>query len=137
MEVSDIENDAIKGKTTIVIQGGTNTSTTTKITFSSPLPQATETSSTVSIVGNAGITNAKVEIILNGTKIKEEKANENGDFTTSLTDLEAGSYTLQAQVKDIEGGMAAQSDTITFTYQPTQFGDIQAFDVLPSKTLKQ
>jgi hypothetical protein len=83
------------------------------------------------------VKNAKVEILLNGTKIKEEKANENGDFTTYLTDLTAGSYTLKAQVKDIQGGVAAESEALAFIYQPTQFGDIKAFDVLPSKTLKQ
>lgn len=137
VQVSDIENDAIKGKATITIAWSQATTSVSKITFSSPLPSATETSSTVSVVGNAGIKNAKVDIILNGTKIKEEKANDNGDFTTYVTDLTAGEYILKAQVKDIQGAVAAESESVPFTYQPAQFGDIQAFDVLPSKTLKQ
>jgi hypothetical protein len=83
------------------------------------------------------VKNAKVQILLNGTKVKDEQSNQNGDFTSFLTDLEAGEYTLQAKVQDVNDKVVAQSQTISFTYQPMQVGVLQAFDILPSKTLKQ
>jgi hypothetical protein len=48
-----------------------------------------------------------------------------------------GEYTLQAKVQDVNDKVVAQSQTISFTYQPMQVGALQAFDILPSKTLKQ
>lgn len=81
--------------------------------------------------------NAKVQILVNGSKVKEEPSNQNGDFTSFLTSLQPGQYTLKAVVKDLNDEIIAQSADLKFTYQPTQVGDIQSFDVLPSKALKQ
>jgi hypothetical protein len=54
-----------------------------------------------------------------------------------LTALQPGQYALKAVVKDIDDKVLSESELLSFTYQPTQVGDIQSFDVLPSKTLKQ
>lgn len=138
VQVSDIENEAIKGQAQITIQAWSTQNTTQNVmTISSPLPNSTETNSTVSIVGNAWVKNAKVQVLLNGVKVKEEQSNQNGDFTTFLTDLKPGQYTLKTLVKDVSDQTVAASADIQFTYQAASLGDIQAFDVLPSKTLKQ
>ncbi len=139
VQVSDIENEAIKGQTQITVQEWSSPTTSQNtMTISSPLPDSTETNTTVSVVWNAGVKNAKVQILLNGTKVKEEQSNQNGDFTTFLTDLTPGQqYTLKTLVKDVSDKTIAQSADIPFTYQATSLWDIQAFDILPSKTLKQ
>ncbi len=138
VQVSDIENEAIKWQAQIVVQAGSTEPTTQgTMTISSPLPNATETNSTVSVVGNAWVKNAKVEVMLNGTKVKEEQSNQNGDFTAFVTDLTPWQYTLKTVVKDVNNNVLASSADIPFTYQTAQLGDIKAFDVLPSKTLKQ
>lgn len=138
VQVSDIENEAIKWQAQIVVQAGSTEPTTQgTMTISSPLPNATETNSTVSVVGNAWVKNAKVEVMLNGTKVKEEQSNQNGDFTAFVTDLTPWQYTLKTVVKDVNNNILASSADIPFTYQAAQLGDIKAFDVLPSKTLKQ
>ena len=138
VQVSDIENEAIKWQAQIVVQAGSTEPTTQgTMTISSPLPNATETNSTVSVVGNAWVKNAKVEVMLNGTKVKEEQSNQNGDFTAFVTDLTPWQYTLKTVVKDVNNNVLASSADIPFTYQTAQLGDIKAFDVLPSKILKQ
>lgn len=138
VQVSDIENEAIKWQAQIIIQAWSTQNTTQNVmTISSPLPNSTETNSTVSVVGNAWVKNAKVQVLLNGVKVKEEQSNQNGDFTTFLTDLKPGQYTLKTLVKDVSDQTVAASADIQFTYQAASLGDIQAFDVLPSKTLKQ
>jgi hypothetical protein len=137
LQVSDIETDTIKWQTSITIQAWDTQQGAKSITFSSPLPGSTETNSTVSVVWNAWVKNAKVQILLNGSQVKEEQANANGDFTSFLTALTPGEYTLQAKVQDVSDKVVAQSQTIPFTYQPTAVGALQAFDILPSKTLKQ
>ncbi|MEI7477567.1 MAG: hypothetical protein WCJ81_03460 [bacterium] len=52
--------------------------------------------------------------------MKEEQSNANGDFTSFLTNLSGGKYTLQAQVQDVNDAIVAQSQAISFTYQPPQ-----------------
>jgi uncharacterized protein YfaT (DUF1175 family) len=138
IEVSDENNSEVRWETSLIVEAwSTNTQPKNTITFSSPIQNGTETSSTISVVGNAWVKNAKVQILLNGTKVKEESSNQNGDFTAFLTALQPGQYILKAVVKDINDALLAESADLTFTYQPTQAGDIQSFDVLPSKTLKQ
>jgi hypothetical protein len=75
--------------------------------------------------------------MLNGAKVKDETSNQNGDFTSFLTSVTPGQYTLSAQVKDINDAIIAKSADVKFTYQPGDLGDVESFDVLPSKTLKQ
>lgn len=138
IDVTDENDTNVGGQATIVVDAQSTTQTTTNtITFSSPVKNGIETSSTVSVVGNAWVKNAKVQILLNDSKVKEELSNQNGDFTSFLTSLQPWQYALKAIVKDIDDKTLAESELLSFTYQPTQVGDIQSFDVLPSKTLKQ
>jgi hypothetical protein len=138
IEVSDIESDSIKWQASITIQAwNAQSATLQKITFSSPLPNSTETTNNIAVVGNASVKNATVEFQLDGAKVQEGKTNANGDFSIYLTDVAVGQHTLPATVKDIEWTLIAQSDAVTFTYQPSAIWDILSFEVLPSKTLKQ
>lgn len=138
VSVSDIYNEAIKWEAKVTITTATTTSSSTSpITFSSPLPNATETNNVVGVIGNTSVKNAKVQILVDGVKLSEEQASANGDFTSFLSDLKPGSHNLQAQVYDINDKIVAQSESISFTYQPPQAWGIEEFNVLPSKTLKQ
>lgn len=138
IDVSDENDTNIEWQATVEVDAKAATQQTAgAITFSSPVKDGTETSSTISVVGNAWVKNAKVQIMLNDVKVKEELSNQNWDFTSFLTALQPWQYALKAVVKDIDDKILAESDLLSFTYQPTQVGDIQSFDVLPSKTLKQ
>ncbi len=137
IDVTDENDTNVWWQATIIVDAQSATQTTSTITFSSPVKNGIETSSTISVVGNAWVKNAKVQIFLNDSKVKEELSNQNGDFTSFLTSMQPWQYALKAIVKDIDGKTIAESELLSFTYQPTQVGDIQSFDVLPSKTLKQ
>lgn len=138
ISVSDYNNETLAWKTSFKVdQAWSNTSSQNTITFSSPVANGTETSATITVVGNAGVKNAKVEIMLNWAKVKDETSNQNGDFTSFLTSITPGQYTLSAQVKDINNTVIAQSADVKFTYQPWSLGEVESFDILPSKTLKQ
>lgn len=138
IDVTDENDTNVAWQATIVVDAqATSQQTPSVITFSSPVKNGIETSSTISVVWNAWVKNAKVQILLNDSKVKEEQSNQNGDFTSFLTSLQPGQYALKAIVKDIDDKTLAESELLSFTYQPTQVGDIQSFDVLPSKTLKQ
>ncbi|MBP6086478.1 hypothetical protein KA478_04880 [Patescibacteria group bacterium] len=86
IDVSDKDDANIKGQATLVVDTASQTTQPqSTITFSSPSKNGTETNSTISVVGNAGVKNSKVQILLDGTKVKEEQSNQNGDFTSYLT----------------------------------------------------
>lgn len=140
LKISDVQNDSVRGEAKITVTSSATTPTgggSNSITFASPLANAVETNSVVSVVGNTSIKNAKVQILVDGKKVAEEQSSGNGDFTSFLTDLTPGSHTLQAQVYDINNTVVGQSDTISFTYQQATAGSIEQLDILPSKTLKQ
>lgn len=138
ISVSDYNNESVAWQASFKVDPAwSNTSSQNTITFSSPVANGTETSATITVVGNAGVKNAKVEIMLNWAKVKDETSNQNGDFTSFLTSVTPGQYTLTAQVKDINNSVIAQSAELKFTYQPWTLWDVESFDVLPSKTLKQ
>lgn len=137
VRIEDINNDNIFWETKIEVSAKANEEVDSTITFSSPTKNWVETSNTVTIVWNAWVKNAKVQLMLDDAKIKEEMSNQNGDFTSFLTLLQPGPHTLKAMVQDIDGKIVAQSEVLAFTYQPWQWGDIQSLDITPSKTLKQ
>lgn len=137
VKVEDFNNENIVWQANVEVSASSVQWVENAITFSSPIKNGTETSSTVTVVWNAWVKNAKVQIILDGVKVKEETSNSQGDFSSFLTLLSPWAHILEAKVSDIDGKILAQSESHPFTYQPQQWWSIQSIEVLPSKTLKQ
>lgn len=138
VSVFEIQDESIKGQTKITISSSAQPVTSTsEITLSSPLPDTTETSSVISVIGNAVLPNAKVQVFIDGEKMSEGQSTANGDFAAYLTDVTAWAHTLVARVFDINNEVIAESNPLTFSYKTLVGGDLWDLQVLPSKTLKQ
>lgn len=137
IKASEIINEDVKGSATLVVNGGSQSTTLGTVSISSPSPSSTETNKTINVVGNSSLKNSPLQIYINGIKVKEDLTSPNGDFNVYITDVQAGENTLQAKIVDVDGKEVAVSSEVTFQYQPSGEAGMDGFEVLPGNTVKQ
>jgi len=85
------------------------------IVIKEPTTNTTVSTKTIPVSGTAKA-NSKVNIKLNGTKVKDTQTLEDGKFSADIGDLKAGDNVIVAEVLDGSGGVSGTSAPVTIKF---------------------
>jgi len=135
--VSDIIDETISGKMTVIIWD--NSSTDVKdITMISPIPGSVQTSDPIEIMWQVlELPNSNFQVYANGIKVWWWVTSADGSFSTYITDSLQWENKLQVKIIDINGEVIGESVEINYTFQSVTDGIFQKIDILPWINTKQ
>jgi hypothetical protein len=130
--VTDILKQDIRWETTVVVKKDWGWNASGYITVISPVADSIESDSSLHIYGKSELQNSPLEFYLDGTKIKDTKTSNNGDFSIYLNDISSGVHLLQLKIKDLNNNLIGSSDEIKFTYLGHSKSLYQSLELLPA-----
>lgn len=138
IKVSDIINDTIVGKKTVIVGTAEDTLTTENITLISPVPGGIEKNSIANVMATAaGLGNSPYQIYINNNPVSEGMTNANGDISAYVSGITEWDNILQIKILNASNEVIGESQIITFTYQPIKDGVFNGIEISPVGKVKQ
>ncbi len=136
--MSDIINDTIVGKKTVIV-GSTETHTAADtITIISPIAGGIEKNNVTNVIANAPtLPNAPYQIFVNNITVAQGMSTANGDISAYVNGIQEGDNILQIKILNAINEVIGESQIITFRYEPIKDGVFNSIKIEPTGTIKQ
>ncbi len=138
IKVSDIINDTIVGKKTVIV-GSTETHTAADtITIISPIAGGIEKNNVANVMANAPtLPNAPYQIFVNNISVAQGMSTANGDISAYVSGIQEGDNILQIKILNANNEVIGESQVITFKYEPIKDGVFNGIKIEPTGAIKQ
>lgn len=137
ISASDISEDTIQGKWTVIVWDAkeTKSTTTSSITITSPTSGSIIKSDVAEIIGEWWVKNSPFEILLNGDSSYQWTTDAKWSFVWYISNLVEWENTIQIRISDINDVVVAESDEIKITYTSPTDGSFNSIQILPDNTI--
>lgn len=138
IKISDIINDSIVGKKTVIVGTTADETASETITLISPVAGGIEKNSTTNVIASApSLPNAPYSIYINNAPVSQGVTNTNWDITAYVNGITEWDNVLQIKILNGNNEIIGESETITFGYQPIKDGVFISINSSPARAIKQ
>jgi len=137
VQVSDIIDESIKGKMTVIV-GIVEEQETYSVEIISPVVGGVVTDIIIDVLAQTpDLPNSIFQVYVNDIMSSQGISTEKGDISAYASGFQVWQNTLQIKMVDINGLVIGQSQPISFTYQTSTDNIFNSIDVLPGTNIKQ
>ena len=120
LTVADVYDTNLKWTTEFTVLSDSGGPAVSDISLVSPVSGSIEKWLTVDVIGSTSIPNIPIEIFIDGSSIQEGISDDQGSFTLTLSDLEAGEHILKVNALDLDDKVVATTGEVPFSYVPDE-----------------
>jgi hypothetical protein len=137
LRVYDLDDERVSGQRDIVVWQ-LQQSAATPISIIAPTVWGIETVSAVTVLANAPwLSNSPFQLLVNGIPSVTWTTNAQWAINAVITGLQEWLNSLQIRIVDLNNIVLGQSETMSFTYQPSTDEFFYGMQILPSTQTKQ
>ncbi len=138
IKVSDIVDDSIIGKKTVIVGKTTSATSTQTISIISPIAGGIEKNNIANVMAAAPtLPNAPYQVYVNNAMVSEGMTNANWDVNAYVNGINEWDNILQIKILNANNEIIGQSETVSFTYQPIKDGVFNGITIEPTGKIKQ
>lgn len=138
IKVSDIINDTIVGKRTVIVWSTETQNTTDTITIISPIIWGIEKNNIANVMANAPtLQNAPYQIYVNNTSVAQWMTTVNGEISAYVSGIEEWENILQIRITNANNQIIGESPIVNFQYEPIKDGVFNSIKITPTWKIKQ
>lgn len=138
IKVSDIINDSVVGKRTVIVGSTEVHESADTISLISPIAGGIEKNNIANVMASAPtLQNAPYQIYVNNASVSQWMTTANGDISAYVSGIQEWDNILQIKILNANNEVIGESEVVTFRYEPIKDGVFNSIKIEPAGTIKQ
>jgi len=138
IKVSDIINDSVVGKRTVMVWSTEAHNAADTISLISPIAGGIEKNNIANVMASAPtLQNAPYQIYVNNASVSQGMTTANGDISAYVSGIQEWDNILQIKILNASNEVIGESEVVTFRYEPIKDWVFNSIKIEPAGAIKQ